>query len=343
MKISVIVPVYNVEKYLEACVDSLYQQDMDHSEYEVILVNDGSTDSSCNIAMRLEREYSNIRLIDQENQGLSCARNTGINNAKGEYLMFVDSDDFIASNSLKILYETAVKQDCDILFFGLSLVFGDGRIEFCRNFPKVKRMQVYSGIEFFKRIDDYGGSVKALYKKSFIHSNSIRFTLRISREDCDFGLRIYPIANRVVVTDIPVYYYRKFGESLTRTKNIEKLRYNLFSEFFVIKNVLDFIKDRNLSTNNLKVYKHKLNSMFVGTFLTLIRKKNEYGNIFYKKCISFCLENNLISLFEKTNSWRTTIILQFINVYLLMYKFIAICKNRKSVSTNSLIMKKITD
>uniref|UniRef100_UPI0030DB473E glycosyltransferase family 2 protein n=1 Tax=uncultured Imperialibacter sp. TaxID=1672639 RepID=UPI0030DB473E len=99
MKLSIIVPVYNVEEYLERCVRSLEDQDIPRSDYEIIVVNDGSPDNSKEVVERLQRELSNIILINQENQGVSMARNAGIDRASGEYLVVVDPDDYVAPNS----------------------------------------------------------------------------------------------------------------------------------------------------------------------------------------------------------------------------------------------------
>ena len=96
--VSIVVPVYNVEAYLEKCLDSLVNQNFDN--YEVIIVNDGSTDKSKEIAQRYENKYSNVVLIDQKNKGLGGARNTGIEAVKGEYILFVDSDDYIHPDTL---------------------------------------------------------------------------------------------------------------------------------------------------------------------------------------------------------------------------------------------------
>ena len=99
-RLSIIVPIFNVELYLAKCLDSLVIQDIQKHEYEIIIINDGSTDSSKDIIKSYLKKYSNIRYIVQENQGLGGARNTGILNACGKYLMFVDSDDYIEKNCL---------------------------------------------------------------------------------------------------------------------------------------------------------------------------------------------------------------------------------------------------
>ena len=105
VKVSIIVPVYNVEKYLRKCLDSLVNQTL--KDIEIICINDGSTDDSLNILQEYAREHHNVVVIDQENQGVSIARNNGINKAQGDYIGFVDPDDWVEPDMFKILYEKA--------------------------------------------------------------------------------------------------------------------------------------------------------------------------------------------------------------------------------------------
>ena len=115
--LSIIVPVYNVEKYLSKCLDSLLAQDIPISDYEIIIVNDGSTDSSLVIAESYSQTNSNIRVISQLNKGLGGARNTGIRSSEGKYLFFVDSDDTIQKNTLKPLLECMESKKLQVLRF----------------------------------------------------------------------------------------------------------------------------------------------------------------------------------------------------------------------------------
>ena len=111
--VTVVVPIYNVERYLEKCLTSIILQT--YKNLEVILVNDGSTDNSLNICKEFEKEDSRIRIISQENKGLSVARNVGIENAKGEYIAFVDSDDFISCKFIENLYNESIRNNSDIV------------------------------------------------------------------------------------------------------------------------------------------------------------------------------------------------------------------------------------
>ena len=103
MKLSIIVPVYNVEKYIRLCMESIFKQGLDENDYEVIIVNDGTPDKSMEMITDIIVAHQNIHVINQENQGLSVARNNGIAAAKGEYIQFLDSDDLLIDNSLPYL------------------------------------------------------------------------------------------------------------------------------------------------------------------------------------------------------------------------------------------------
>ena len=127
MKISIIIPAYNAEKQIRKCVLSALQQDISHNEYEIIVINDGSTDQTAGIIQELSREYPTIKSITTTNQGVSAARNLGMDIAQGEIILFADADDYFCTNSIAKIYEAILKNDLDILLFdynhwGLSLI-----------------------------------------------------------------------------------------------------------------------------------------------------------------------------------------------------------------------------
>ena len=121
--ISLIAPAYNVEKYIEACVHSCENQDLPRDSYEIIIVNDGSTDSTYSTIERLSGVYENIRIVTQKNQGLSVARNNGFKLARGKYVWFIDSDDCISSNCLGKCLEIMERDDLDALVVAPSVPF----------------------------------------------------------------------------------------------------------------------------------------------------------------------------------------------------------------------------
>jgi glycosyltransferase involved in cell wall biosynthesis len=148
--ISIIVPVYNVEEYLKDCVDSLLNQDI---STEIILINDGSTDSSEDIADRYQQQYGQIIVLHQKNQGLSIARNNGLKYATGEYVVFIDSDDWIEKDSLKALYEKAKASEVDMAMGGIRFCYPDGKwFEPFGNILKEYQNKVFTGKNWFAAI-----------------------------------------------------------------------------------------------------------------------------------------------------------------------------------------------
>lgn len=128
LQLSVIVPVYNVEKYIRVCMESIFKQGLDEDTFEVIIVNDGTKDRSMEVIQDIIAQHKNITVINQENQGLSMARNNGIAIARGEYLLMPDSDDMLVENSVKPLLEKALETKADMViadFLGVEDTFID--------------------------------------------------------------------------------------------------------------------------------------------------------------------------------------------------------------------------
>ena len=115
LKLSIIVPVYKVEKYIRSCIESIFMQGLDDEEFEIIIINDGTPDNSMGVIEDIINQHKNIKVINQENQGLSVARNKGIVAARGEYILMSDSDDLLIYNSLKPLLEKALESKADLV------------------------------------------------------------------------------------------------------------------------------------------------------------------------------------------------------------------------------------
>lgn len=203
MKLSIIIPVYNVEKYVEKCIRSCENQDIPKVDYEVIVVNDGSPDGSLAIVERVAKEYSNIKIISQENQGLSGARNTGLAAAQGKYVWFVDSDDWIEDNCLKGLTDKLVN-DVDILQIQYMNAYEDGTTDT----PSQKYLD---GIHSGKEITEQGGLADpapfSVLRSKFLKDNNYQFFPGIYHEDSELKLRMVYTAKKVAFYETPIYYY----------------------------------------------------------------------------------------------------------------------------------------
>ena len=166
--LSIIIPVYKVEKYIKRCLDSIYNQRVEEHCFETIVVNDGSPDNSGAIVRQYMAEHINCRLINQENQGLSVARNTGLDHAKGEYIWFVDSDDWLTKDSLSIVLDTIISYPkIDVFATVLMMQYekkDKAKVEYVPN-PKVKSGRDYM---FRNNNANRGACQRYVFKKAFL-------------------------------------------------------------------------------------------------------------------------------------------------------------------------------
>ena len=208
--ISVIVPVFNVEKFLPKCLDSILAQD--YQNLEIILVNDGSTDDSLSICKKYASKDQRIKIISQKNAGLSSARNTGIDNAKGEYLTFIDSDDFVESNYVSALYGLIVKDQSDMSAVKHNVIYPT-RIE-----------KAYTGMTFYLfnrdvlRLMLYGNDFDVSAWGKLYHKNlfkNVRFPVGMLFEDSATTYKLILNALTISFNSIPLYNYVIRDNSIT--------------------------------------------------------------------------------------------------------------------------------
>lgn len=224
--LSVIVPVYNVVGYLPKCLDSILEQDIDAEVYEIIVVNDGSTDNSEEIIKEYQKENDNIILISQVNQGLSSARNAGIDRATGKYILFVDSDDYIEKNAVFGMLNRAIELNLDVLRFNYNRVDSNYTI-----IPKNKnatyaiefKEDVVSGSIFLSERMGWACYVPMyLFKNSFIKEGKFTFKEGIYYEDVEWLPRVLLQARRVSSLDQYFYNYVQRQGSITKGESYEK-------------------------------------------------------------------------------------------------------------------------
>ena len=230
LRLSFIVPFYNVEPYIEECIRSLYNQDIPQEEYEVICVDDCSPDGSRAIVERLQKEYSTLRLLTHtENKRQGGARNTGMRVAQGRYIWFVDSDDYIKPNCLKGLLEQAENEDLDILDFDFDADFT--KQQYRKNLEEYE-MGPCSGADYV--FNNYKG--KWSWRCSTVWSGLIKrelisdmcFREDVQYEDNDYAIRMYARAKRVHHIPEKPYYYRVVGDSTVhKAVTLTQVDYNI--------------------------------------------------------------------------------------------------------------------
>ncbi len=249
IKYSFIVPVYNTEKYLKKCLDSLVNQT--YKDFEIIVVNDGSTDKSSNIISKYQKKYKNIIVIDKENEGLSMARNRGVQKSSGKYIIFVDSDDYVSN---KLLEEVDKKiDDSDILRFQIATED--------ENYTKINEyheedFESMCGYDAFKYLSSYHFVEPAwcyVIRKNYYIENKFSFKKGVYHED--FGLIPYVIykARKVKSIDFIGYYYIQRNGSIMNNNDYKKTVKKAFDMIEQYKTMRLFAKNINRK-NNLDDY-----------------------------------------------------------------------------------------
>ena len=243
MLFSVIIPVYNVKQYLHDCLNSVLNQTF--LNYEVICINDGSTDGSGVILDEYSKKNDSIKVISQKNKGLSAARNAGIKAAKGDYVFFLDSDDWIEKDSLKILSESIF--DEDMICFNGRRYFEDGTVE---EPDKGISEEGLAGWDYYNKYALVSSKfhfvcvVLRLYKREFLLNNNLLFEDGIYHEDNLFTPIACYYASKVKVIHDCLYVYRIRKGSITQTQNPQRIFdivtvANKLSDFFIPLNSID--------------------------------------------------------------------------------------------------------
>ncbi len=223
MKLSIIIPVYNVEPYLEKCIGSvLGQKGVSAGDFEVIFVNDGSTDGSLNILHDYIGRYGDdfsFQLIDQVNKGLSEARNAGLAKARGEYVWFIDSDDWINPDSLRFIFNAIDSHHPDLVYF--KRAHSDGS-RIVRTFEDTGVKGVISGVDFLNRYYNEPCAPFYAVRRSILDENALRFYPGIFHEDNEFTPRLLYFVKSAVILDETLYYIYLRPDSIGRSVNYKK-------------------------------------------------------------------------------------------------------------------------
>ena len=231
VKVSIIVPAYNVEQYIEKCLQSLVNQTL--KEIEIIVVNDGSTDGTKQKIEEFLIKYPDkIKYLEKENGGLSDARNYGIPHAKGKYIGFVDSDDYVELNMFEEMYKKAEEEQADMV-----------ECDFIWEYPNKKRIDVGRIYQTKKEAFIYARVVawNKLIKKETLEIANIKFPKGLRYEDTEFFYKLLPSLNKISFVKIPMVHYIQRSNSIANTQN-ERVK-----EIFEIwDNIIEFYKQNRL-------------------------------------------------------------------------------------------------
>ncbi len=318
VKVSVIVPIYNVEKYMEECLESIINQSL--RDIEIICIDDGSTDNSLSILESYAELDNRIKIISQENQGLGAARNVGLDNSTGDYVYFIDSDDFLELYALEELYDIAEEKSLDFALFKM-INYDDESKEFY-TIPDYEMSEIQNsfgdnvfsneelGVLFFKMAVS---AVCKLYNRDFINKVGARFPEGLIFEDNVFFFEILFNAKRIYFIDKHFYNRRRHKNSITGSANInfsDSLRiYNLIFEVFKRYGQFDtykkdlFFKKINSANIRFNQVKTEVKPLFFDKMKNDFEQMvEEYG---YEDILNN-LEENTQSIFRNVINSRTS-------------------------------------
>jgi glycosyltransferase involved in cell wall biosynthesis len=243
LKLSIIIPVYNVEEYIRCCLNSLVNQNFDDEEVEIILLDDGSTDNSLSICKGYAKKYSFIKLYSHTNIGISATRNKGITKAKGDYIYFMDSDDYVAHQSLKKILAFALKNDLDILGFNSIHTYRRNLtkpLNFDDAFAKTK---ILNGPTYLEKEIFHSGPWWVFIKRKFLVEQVLNFREDLfALEDVVFIAELILTSKRIAFVDKNIYRYTRTKISILNNKEKDhylKVIYSMDSAIKILNEIIE--------------------------------------------------------------------------------------------------------
>lgn len=320
-QLSIIIPCYNVEKYVYACLESCAKQGLLEEEYEIITVNDGSTDNTQSVINEFcsKNPSVNLVVINQKNMGLSAARNVGLKYAKGKYILFLDSDDTFLDNTVSKVLNCACDEKLDMLWFNHELVNERGmQIEL----PATDRKQnvtsnLCSGIEFLLHEFNHSCMVcMFMFRREFLLQNAICFTEGIYMEDIVFTLTCLKFCERVRYLPITVYSYLIRSNSTMR--DVSKIRKRALDSMQVAALIIKEYSEANF-VEARKWIEDFANGIIQYNLRRLIKSKDRDG---FSQCISMLKEYEIYPL-PTSFVFKQNILTHILNISPRLYWFTA--------------------
>lgn len=334
MILSIIIPIYNVEKYIYECLESIISQDVNKNEYEVICIDDCGTDNSMRIVNQFVDVHSSFNIIKikhEINKGLSEARNTGIQNAKGKYILFLDSDDYLKSFSLNKCLNILKNDSVDILAFNYEEFFETNlNISTDNSSLAFENMEYRNGQDYFLRMINENSYVPMvwtrIYSVEFLRKNNLKFTPGLISEDEDFTPKVLMKCGKIIQINEVVYMYRRRDNSITTLfqKKINwvdsyiyiiKEMYELSNQYLRCKKVLRK-RASQLNTSLIKnIVKYNISEENKNTIINIVKDE--------KMCLFSIKSLNAIEILEG-------ILMLFPNGFIFFYSILSRFLNSKS-------------
>lgn len=311
--VSIIIPVYNCEKYIEKCVKSVLDQS--YEDLEIIIIDDGSNDKTLSICKELSKNDKRIRIIQQENKGVSCARNQGLMNVTGEYVIFIDGDDWVEKNFVECLLSDLLEKQVDLVACGWICEDEGGLISEKKQFAK-KLINTEMAIRMAFAESGFQGYLwNKIFKRELICNNNLFFDSSVTMlEDLLFVYEYLSKCKKIVIND-KLCYHHVIYESSSREKCFKGKNFDIrwLSELKVLSKIID-----NTGDAYLKKFLKSRKVLVCGFYLKRMYECNYYNSEIKKKLKKY-IRNNLYYLWRiKTgnNVWRLTTTLSGFSIHL---------------------------
>lgn len=319
-KVSVIIPVYNVEQHLEQCLDSVVNQT--YTDIEIMIVNDGSNDNSSKIIERYQLKYKNIKVIDQENKGVSVARNVALKESTGRYVLYLDSDDYLEENCIKVLIDKIEVDESDMVISNYSKVYDSGiEGENCDISLGLLENKIYSGREIaelmLKNLVQGYVTGKLFKRKNLIENN---FTFEEGKKVEDF----FPMFKQLCSTDKISYveaYMYKYRQRLGSTVNTNNI--SLMTDFiYAIRKTADYAEEERFNKILIERFKLIKSCIVIKNYYMANKDKKSVYLEFESNRLNVAFPRITLKLFTKTNirsilliiTWRLKIYDKFAKI-----------------------------
>lgn len=322
--LSIIIPILNAEHYLERCVNSCLSQGLNQDEFEIILCNDGSTDRSLEIANQLQNLHNNIVVLTQANAGAGMARNLGLRHAQGQYVMFVDSDDYLKPLSVKNPLELSLRNELDVCRFVIeNKLIKNGQT--WASTP-IKSRILFQGKALLSCRDvPLDSACSALYRLSFLKENNIEFSKLSTAEDVEFTLHVYVLAERVMFDETKVYVYEIKDNTRGHPKKVFDIINFIKNDLAIAKTIKSLANEDHIPEETHNALIMRSNSTTASCIISLWRLRNNISRSDVKSTINYAKNLGIYPISGRTLSWKTTVLAYlFLNNEKLILRFLKI-------------------
>jgi len=284
MRLTIVIPVYNTEKFVGRAIESVSH--FENINYEILCVNDGSTDNSLAVLKDYSGKLNNLRVISQENQGLSGARNTGIKNAKGKFILFLDADDWLIVTSEKLQRIFNDIKENNIQVYGYNVNYYNDEFKFIGSRAKhpIPYNKIATGIDFLNGGYQPSSACLFIYNKEHLIRNNLFFYPKITQQDVEFTTRLMLVSSKVKFVDEKLYAYYRHEGSITMPETLKGKKKYLKDSVLVAYNIRKNV-DTKMATEVIKTIEKNYNSVIWNLLWRFYQKPAEVDYEFKLKCL----------------------------------------------------------